>query len=399
MDGELITLLIQIVLRLQEALVSPLMLIVLIVIGWQYWRLANQAIAERRWAWRVALRLLFTAMISGTAMGALGSFILVLSGVNVAAAGLIWLWLAALLLMLISPRYLCFAYAGGLVGIINLLTGWPLMDVSQLMVLIATLHLLEALLIYTVGARSALPTITRNRHGVLVGGFTLQQFWPLPLVTVITGNPASVIPVFPSWWPLFYSSDSLLQLIGVLAVLGYAEITTTEYPASRTRISARNLLAYSLILLVLALVSFSIPGFKLLAVVFAPLGHELVIYLGLRREEKGFMLWSPSAQGVRVLWAVPGSPAQRAGFRSGDIIISVGSESVKYPEDLHQALIGNNQDLAVLVERAGNEMVLMLRKSGKYPAGLLILPESQTDTGEPNIPRTWFHRLLPSGLK
>ncbi|MGE5380657.1 MAG: hypothetical protein ACM3NT_06270, partial [Methylocystaceae bacterium] len=159
MDTTVINLLIQVAFRFHEALFSPLMLIMLSVIGWQYWRMAKGAVPERRWAIWVGLRLMLIALVSGVLVGFIGSLILVITGINVAATGLLWLWLAALILMLANPRYLCFAYAGGLVGMINLLTGWPYVDVSQLMVLIATLHLLEALLIYTVGARAALPTM------------------------------------------------------------------------------------------------------------------------------------------------------------------------------------------------------------------------------------------------
>lgn len=395
----LTTLLIQIGLRFEEALVSPLMAIMLVVIGWQYWRLAAVAVPDKQWAIWVCMRQLAIAMVSGIAVGIIGSFILVITGVNVAATGLVWLWLAALLLMLASPRYLCFAYAGGLIGLINLLTGFPLIDVSQLMVLIATLHLLEALLIYAVGHHAALPTIVKERSGRYLGGFTLQQFWPLPLVAAISGNPASVIPVFPAWWPLFAPGDSLLQLIGVLAVLGYAEITTTEYPAQRTHRSALNLLVYSLILLVLAIISFSLPGVQWLAVIFAPLGHELVIYLGLQHEEQGQPLWTSPEQGVALLWVVPGSPAQRANLQSGDIITSVNGQAVNGGEELNRLLTTSSRATSLVVVRAGQEYVLLLRKRPQQPAGLLVVPETSAADTSMGCSRTWFHNPRPAHLK
>ncbi|MGE5453689.1 MAG: PDZ domain-containing protein [Methylocystaceae bacterium] len=395
MDVAVINLLIQVAFRFKEALFSPLMLIMLLVIGYQYWRLARAAIPERQWAIWVGLRLTLVAILSGIAIGVLGSLILVITGVNVAATGLVWLWLVALVLMLASPRYLCFAYAGGLVGMVNLLTGWPNMEVNQLMILIATLHLLEALLIYTVGARAAMPTFIRNQQGQVVGGFTLQQFWPLPLVAVISGNPAGVMPVFPAWWPLFASGAEALQLIGVLAVLGYAEITTTDSPVLRTHRSAINLMAYSLVLLILALLSYQLPGLMWLAVIFAPLGHELVIYLGLQREEQGSPRWAPVQCGVRLLWVIPSSPAQRAGLQSGDIINSIDGKIINAPTDLNQALSEGGRVVALVANREGQEMAFLLRRKHRQPIGILLIPEAGASGSYLMRPITWFHLLLP----
>ena len=50
----------------------------------------------------------------GFAGGLAGSFIMVVMGVSLNNIGIGYLWLLALALMFINPRYLCFSYAGAL---------------------------------------------------------------------------------------------------------------------------------------------------------------------------------------------------------------------------------------------------------------------------------------------
>ena len=65
------------------------------------------------------------AAIYGLGGGFLATVLFIALGVSVTNAGAAYLWLAAILLMLFHPRFLCFAYAGSLVSILNLLFGYP----------------------------------------------------------------------------------------------------------------------------------------------------------------------------------------------------------------------------------------------------------------------------------
>ncbi len=78
------------------------------------------------------------------------------------------------------------------------------------MALVAILHLVEALLIFVSGHQHASPMYFKHSSGRIVGGFSLQKFWPMPTIALIgaavlgTGMEWETIAM-PDWWPIFQS--------------------------------------------------------------------------------------------------------------------------------------------------------------------------------------------------
>ena len=121
-----------------------------------------------------------TSLVYGIGGGIVATVFFLLLGVSMSDAGVAYLWLAAILLMLINQRFLCFAYAGGLVGLVALFTGYPQIHIPTLMALVAVLHLVESLLIFVNGYHNASPMFFKHRSGKVVGGFALGSFGPCP---------------------------------------------------------------------------------------------------------------------------------------------------------------------------------------------------------------------------
>ncbi|MGE5391358.1 MAG: PDZ domain-containing protein [Deltaproteobacteria bacterium] len=268
--------------------------------------------------------------------GLLGSLILVMVGIDLCRVNILPLWVAALILMMISPRFLCFAYAGGVLAVISLITGYPQMDISQLMALVAVLHMVESLLILLNGHLNPVPVYVKRKDR-LVGGFNLQKFWPIPLLalasTGLLADPAA-LPPMPAWWPLLKSYSAAVPgqnyiLLPVLAVLGYGEITTTAAPGQRVRKSSAYLLLFSLILLALSIGSSYRPELLWPAALFAPLGHEMVIWIGTRQERDQAPVYVAGGSGLMLLDVAAGSPAYRAGLRSADRILTVNGYRIE----------------------------------------------------------------------
>ena len=138
--------------------------------------------------------------------GIVASIIFVSLGISLSTTGIAFVWLTALALMIFNPRFLCFAYAGGLVSLFYLIFGFPKVSVTSIMGLVAVLHLVEALLIFLNGPRNPMPLYVQNSEGKVVGGFSLQRFWPLPFITVLAAVELSSALetgiMMPDWWPL-----------------------------------------------------------------------------------------------------------------------------------------------------------------------------------------------------
>lgn len=327
--------------------------------------------------------------------GIAGSFLMVVAGVSLNNIGIGFLWILAITLFLINPRYLCFSYAGGLLSLSYLLFGFPMVEVPQLMGLVAILHLVESFLILLSGHLGALPVYAQGKDKV-VGGFTLQRFWPIPLVVMFLVPVASVpglaqdLIAMPNWWslirsPLAQEPNVLYTMLPVVAALGYGDLALTDTPGAKSRWSASRLATYSIVLLLLSISASYWAWVAWLAALFGPLGHEYLIIRGQKRELEGEPLFSPPEEGVMILDVHPGSPAARMGLVSGDIIYHVNGYLVRGKEELSHALDWQPSYLTIDYVRKGR----MLRTQGRVISaknmGVIFVPE------EGDVPQVQFN--------
>ncbi|HHV71359.1 MAG TPA: PDZ domain-containing protein, partial [Clostridia bacterium] len=329
--------------------------LIIIFINFQYKNMVKteiQLFGTRRLS---ARRLTLMSTLIGMLAGFLGSFIMIVLGVSVSNTGFGFVWIVALALALINVRFVCFAYAGGLVALFSLIFGIPQVAVPDLMALVAILHLMESILILVSGHHFALPVYvehenSKNEDSKLVGGFSLQKFWPIPLIvlgaTIIPKpeNMAQLITM-PDWWPLIKPRVDLLpgqeylyQMFPLVAALGYGDLSITSQPKQKSRKTALHLAGFSLLLLALAVASSHFYPLCFLAALFAPIGHELVIWYGLKSEWGGKPIYGKEDRGVKVLDVIENTTAAQFGFNPGDLILRVNNQEVNTGFELEEAL-------------------------------------------------------------
>lgn len=328
--------------------------------------------------WRLTLYSLFFGLLGGL----LGSVILIMVGISINEIGGWYLLLTALVLLLIQMRFLCFAYAGGVLALSKLLFGFPQINVSQVMALVAVLHLVEALLIYLTGGLAPLPVYLRTVEGRIVGGYNLQKFWPIPLVVLIAGQDPHIVRgliSMPDWWPLITSEftttrgEMVYSLLVLPAVLGYGDIAMTAAPQEKTRRAARELAGYSLLLLCLAIgASYSLL-LAYLAAFFGPLGHELVIQMGMKREIQGKPIFVQSARGLKLLYVQRKSPLAQAGVKAGDLLLTLEGIAINSEREVNQVL-----QAGIAAGRGDYRLEYMRAMSGKVQKVLVKCPQGKS---------------------
>lgn len=325
---------------------NPLFWLVVLLVALQYQRMASVRESffglKTRRVWSDTL----TATGYGIGGGLAGSLLIVFVGLSLSGSNLLYLWPVAILLMLINARFLCFAYAGGVLALANLIFGFPALNIAQVLALVAILHMVESVLILVSGHLGAVPAYFKDHGGRVVGGFTLQKFWPIPIVVLIVAGQ-SVAPEgvnMPQWWPLLKPAGIenfehiVYGLVPVVAGLGYGDLAIARNPWQKSRLSALYLGLYSIVLLLLSVLAQNSRPVALLAALFSPLGHELVIYIGRRLEFKDQPIYVPAQRGMRVLDVVVDTPAWQAGIRSGDIILAINGLPVSGRASLENAL-------------------------------------------------------------
>jgi len=373
---------------LLNAFTSPMFIIIylllLAIVAWQYRRLEDMTRSLCNYSRN---RYLHSALISaslGILGGLLGSILLIFIGIDLSHLGIMYLWLIAVLLMLVNPRFLCFAYAGGILSLISLAVGYPDINIAQLMGLIAVLHMVESMLILLNGRATPIPVYLKSGQS-LRGGFNIQYFWPIPLIILMAGgaaDPAAGVSM-PDWWPLIKDYASFdygrnYSLLPVLAVLGYGEISSTHVPEQRIKKSASNLFGFSMILLLLAILSSHWEQFTLIAALFSPLGHEFVIWLGMREERNRQPIYVNPPRGIMVLEVMKASLASRSGIRSRDTILSINGEPVNDMGAVQQFLNSGFRELELEILREGQRLLLQLTRRPCQELGIIPVPDKAT---------------------
>src|SRR5690606_1766560 len=161
-------------------------------------------------------------------------------------AGVGYARLVAIALMMVHPRFICFAYAGGILSVTHLLFGWPGLSVPAIMALVAVLHLVESLLILLHGPTGATPVYVRRPGGGVVGVLPVRKCWPVPFIAPVAfmiGREmlADLTLPMPGWWPLIKRQAPppgmtyVYVLFPVVAALGYGDIAITRDPRTKAR--------------------------------------------------------------------------------------------------------------------------------------------------------------------
>ena len=301
------------------------------------------------------------SLFVGMAAGLIGSLIVMLMGICIEdytrsgggslIEGITYIWVVAILLSLINPRYLCFSYAGGIIALMSLVFGFPSVNVPGLMALIGVLHLVESLLIWMDGSSYSVPLFLRRKDGKTIGGYMMNKIWPIPLVAfaVILGNETGGVSIggvidMPGWWPFLKhtaagSSQGLAYLpLVVPVVLGYGDLAVTRTPQQKCRSSALRLASYSLVLIILSVIASKLRLFAFAAAIFAPAAHEMLIQYGVKEEEEGKPYFTNKETGLRVLYVEKDSIAGKMGIVPGDTILSINGMALLSGKQLAEFL-------------------------------------------------------------
>lgn len=362
--------------------------IVLGLVAAQYSRV--QSLEER--VFGRPLNKAFNQTVLSIGLGLLGglaaSVLLVLVGVTVSDSGVGYLLPVALVLFLFSPRFLCFSYAGGLISLSYLLLGWPKVNVAAIAALVACLHAAESLLIWVSGESCATPLYLPDpkSEGGTVGGFSLQRFWPIPLIVLFLVKVPDIsrlsgLITLPDWWPLIKAPDvagigtPVFQMMPIVAALGYGDLALSRSPREKARSTSRHLSVFSGILLGFAIAASRWPAFNWIAALFGPIGHEVVIRVGNREEAERGARYVSSPDGVAVMGAFEGSPAATSGIGRGYVLVGCGGIPIRSRRDL-EILLEEPGDVVLTVRPPGSSSAkeVVVRRNGAEPLGVILAP-------------------------
>ncbi|WP_281882963.1 PDZ domain-containing protein [Paenibacillus sp. YYML68] len=346
-----------------QLLLHPFYYVGILVIVLQYRR---QIALERRLfstklhsllseSWRTVMWGFFGGLVASALMAVIGA--------TVQLEAVLLLWLVSLLIALVRVRYMCWAYAVGVLGMLHAilssipgvgssaewqwLTG-PILafNAPSMLALVAVLHLAEAVYVRTLGTRLSTPLFVEGKRGRMVGAYQLQGFWPMALFLIVPLSPDAAVggagagAVSLPWSPLLGGEmwQNGWMIIGFPVMVGFTELTMSRVPKDKARMSSTLLLGYSGAVLLLALLAALAPVLTFWLCLLAVLLHEGMIVFSRRDEEKRAPIYVQDGKGLNILAVLPGSPAEELGLRPGEVISKVNGVPIRTKQELHQAM-------------------------------------------------------------
>ncbi|MCI0182726.1 hypothetical protein [Sulfoacidibacillus ferrooxidans] len=276
------------------------------------------------------------SVLYGVVGGILASIVFWLLHVQVGLVEIVSIWMIIVVLMLIDVRLTCIAYAGPLFIVAAVILQWlastsgvlqvlwlrKVADApthfASLIMMVGVLHVMEGILIFMGGWRGASPLFVESRRGQVIGAFSLQKFWAMPMVL---GTAVGVVP-FP-------------------VVIGFSTLTVGFIPKHAARLAASPLVLYGVLVTVAGLLARGHMVWTILVAVFTLVLHELLYKWVQHKEMNAAPLFVRPARGVRVLATILRSPARAVGLQPGDTMVKVGSMNVNSAYDIHFAIDQN----------------------------------------------------------
>lgn len=284
-------------------------------------------------------------VIIGLASGFAGSGIIISLGITIEAGAVKYLFMAICLLALVNLRYACISYSAGLVALVSLIFGYPVLNVPSLLGMAAVMQLMESLLIFLLGNKDNIPVFIKH-NGELTGAFMIRKFWPVPVIflTSVLSNVVGTNPGVRIQWSSLFTPETLktgafaLGLDCIIAIICYTDMAISTHPAKKARKTGLQFFVYSLLLLAISIMSINIVWLRYLGAVFCIGAHEGIILYNNYIERKGKPLYTPVWRGLKVLDVLPGSHAEKMGLQGGDVILRINGNDIQTNEGVREAL-------------------------------------------------------------
>ncbi len=330
-----------------NTLVSPFFIAIFLIIIYQYYNLnkSDYGLSINK---KSALSKAINSSLYGIFGGFLSTIAFIYLEVVIVPKDFMYILTTAIVLSLINPRFMCFAYGGSILSLFSLVFNFPKIETKDIMLVVATLHIVESLLIFLNGYKGKIPVFYEHK-GEYVGGFNINRFWPIPFVIFV--------------------GDGLIKPMTLMAILAYGDFTTS-YPRRKTIITSIVLLAYSFILLSLTKANIN----PLIPPIFALIGHEFILSSNEIMEKKKSPVFTTTLNGVRVMEVAKNGIAKDIGIETGDVILSINEAIIKDEKDIAEIESLDNSILKIHYFNRKKGLTTKNYRGNKKTLGVSIVP-------------------------
>ncbi|MEG0307816.1 MAG: hypothetical protein RR636_07740 [Clostridium sp.] len=348
-----------------------------------------------------AIELTISQMVMGILGGVVASIILTCLGVTFyGSSNIFFIFIISIALMFLNPKLVCFSYSGAILGLasiwlyflsrlmenpsVNILK----IDITNLLIVVGVMHLVEGILVILDGKRGAIP-VFGSRDKKIIGGFAYRRQWVLPMIILIMVQATNSNTLgggsinTPEWWPLINHSKNLAifatMVIGALplfAGINYGTVTFTKKKKQKPIFSGIFIFTYGLAIIMLSSLGNINKFLDVVVLMLMPALHEGMLYYDRLMEKKGKIRYVSSDEGICVLDVAPDSKAKEIGIRTGDLILEINNMKLIKDEIIFNILENLPAVLVMKVKRINGDIIELKGQieNPKERLGVVIVP-------------------------
>ncbi|KYG33732.1 PDZ domain-containing protein [Alkalihalobacillus trypoxylicola] len=235
-----------------------------------------------------------------------------------------------IMIIILSLEPLVGGYSS-LTDLYNYVSDIPLIT---MVILLATLLLVETILVMRSGHKFTSPNLQRSKRGKWVGQHEVKRLWVIPVVLFI---PNGIIPTF-DFWPVISLGETQLQPVLVPFLIGFHHLFKSNIPAKAIKRLNRSLLLFSVLMVGLTVTAYFFPIISLGIAILAILAREAISFITRSKEKQSAPFFTAKDQGCTVLGILPGSPAEKMSIKIGETITKVNGQAVHNEHEFYEAL-------------------------------------------------------------
>lgn len=314
-------------------------------LAWREFRLYGRTIES-------PIRLLIRTSLIGIIWGFIASLAWMKFSFAVTVEQIIYVWIASFVFSFIRFRFSCLSYSVGFISITSLILAlnpmirfsaeyelWmdPIRNfaIGDWIVIVASVHLIEWLLIRLEGNRGMVPIEMKQKDGQAVSGYLLSRVWTAFLVIQTPGG----------WLPLPIP-------------LSFASNNCTKSLVRQQRLTSTYVLIFSALLFVSSWITLHWKPFIWFSVIVTLFGHEFIYLRERFSEKRKDPVFVSDERGIKVLAVVPETPAAEMGIRPGYTIQKVNGIRVHTMEEVEKALATSAYSKFELLDERNDHQIL-----------------------------------------
>jgi len=347
------------------------------------------------------LPIMLKSLAAGIVISIVISIIAGFLGLSITKETIYLVWFIQVVLMLFKFRLLSIVYSSAIIIFLHetllLLPEMNLpeplqfintmiMNVSSfsLAFIVGLLILAQSIVLRIQGKHFLSPIYIAGKRGKIVGGFTLQAFWTVPLLLFVpvsaTTNGAIVFDTSVAT-PFFLQLGPEAWILMALPVMiGSSAISTTLKPDQIIKKMSSSLFIIGIVVLGLVALVWWIPQLIWTVPVVLLLSYSVQRSIILASEANHSPIYINGEKGLKILALVDNSTSEQLNLKIGETIRKVNGQEVNSISELYDAIALNPAYCKLEVVDENNEVRFVQRTryaDEHHQLGLILVPHQQ----------------------